>query len=229
MTLLVASKLIAGGRGLAAARCCAAPRRSRSTGTRARRAASRRSIRGGRRIGVFLPRGAIVRGGDVLVGEDGSLIAVAALDAAGARRQRAARRRAARALDLAARRVPPRQPARAARGAQPTGSSSSPTTSSPSCSSAWASTSRGDGARSSPRPAPTTRRGRRTTTSHDHVTTTTTTTTTTTITVTITITAHGRWPRTRNELRRATRPSDGARRDGAAHSRRAGAPTPKRR
>ena len=32
----------------------------------------------GRRIGVFLPRGRIVRGGDVLVAEDGSLIAVEA-------------------------------------------------------------------------------------------------------------------------------------------------------
>ncbi len=32
----------------------------------------------GRALGVFLPRGAVVRGGDVLVAEDGSLIAVAA-------------------------------------------------------------------------------------------------------------------------------------------------------
>ncbi len=32
----------------------------------------------GRPIGVFLPRGAVVRGGDVLVAEDGSLIAVRA-------------------------------------------------------------------------------------------------------------------------------------------------------
>jgi urease accessory protein len=32
----------------------------------------------GRQLGVFLPRGAVVRGGDVLVAEDGSLIAVAA-------------------------------------------------------------------------------------------------------------------------------------------------------
>jgi len=32
----------------------------------------------GRHIGVFLPRGAVVRGGDVLVGEDGSLIRVLA-------------------------------------------------------------------------------------------------------------------------------------------------------
>jgi urease accessory protein len=31
---------------------------------------------GGRRIGVFLPRGAVVRGGDVLVAEDGSLLRV---------------------------------------------------------------------------------------------------------------------------------------------------------
>jgi urease accessory protein len=33
---------------------------------------------GGRPIGVFLPRGSVVRGGDVLVAEDGSLIAVRA-------------------------------------------------------------------------------------------------------------------------------------------------------
>ena len=32
----------------------------------------------GRQIGVFLPRGSVVRGGDVLVAEDGSLIAVTA-------------------------------------------------------------------------------------------------------------------------------------------------------
>ena len=33
---------------------------------------------GGRLLGVFLPRGSVVRGGDVLVAEDGSLIAVRA-------------------------------------------------------------------------------------------------------------------------------------------------------
>ncbi len=33
---------------------------------------------GGRALGVFLPRGTVVRGGDVLVGEDGSLIVVKA-------------------------------------------------------------------------------------------------------------------------------------------------------
>lgn len=32
----------------------------------------------GRRLGVFLPRGSVVRGGDVLVGEDGSLVVVKA-------------------------------------------------------------------------------------------------------------------------------------------------------
>ncbi len=32
----------------------------------------------GRQLGVFLPRGSVVRGGDVLVAEDGSLIAVQA-------------------------------------------------------------------------------------------------------------------------------------------------------
>ena len=33
---------------------------------------------GGRRLGVFLPRGSVVRGGDVLVAEDGSLVVVRA-------------------------------------------------------------------------------------------------------------------------------------------------------
>ncbi|GAB2592854.1 hypothetical protein GCM10027034_27050 [Ramlibacter solisilvae] len=35
---------------------------------------------GGRHIGVFLPRGNVVRGGDVLVAEDGTLIRVVATD-----------------------------------------------------------------------------------------------------------------------------------------------------
>src|SRR6476646_9209521 len=34
----------------------------------------------GRELGVFLPRGSVVRGGDVLVAEDGSLIRVVAAD-----------------------------------------------------------------------------------------------------------------------------------------------------
>jgi urease accessory protein len=34
----------------------------------------------GRQLGIFLPRGAVVRGGDVLVAEDGSLIKVIARD-----------------------------------------------------------------------------------------------------------------------------------------------------
>lgn len=33
---------------------------------------------GGRRLGVFLPRGTVLRGGDVLVAQDGSLVAVRA-------------------------------------------------------------------------------------------------------------------------------------------------------
>ena len=36
----------------------------------------------GRSLGVFLPRGTVVRGGDVLVGEDGSLLKVLAADQA---------------------------------------------------------------------------------------------------------------------------------------------------
>jgi urease accessory protein len=38
----------------------------------------------GRELGVFLPRGTVVRGGDVLVAEDGSLVRVHGRAAAGA-------------------------------------------------------------------------------------------------------------------------------------------------
>ncbi|HEV7575654.1 MAG TPA: urease accessory protein UreE [Caldimonas sp.] len=79
MSLLIASKLIAAGRGLA-------PALVRRAGVVALDWDTRQKSRfeavdsAGRRIGVFLARGRIVRGGDVLVGEDGSLIAVRALD-----------------------------------------------------------------------------------------------------------------------------------------------------
>jgi urease accessory protein len=78
MSLLVASKLIAGGRGLAPAllRRAAAVALDWDTRQKSRFEAVDAS---GRRIGVFLPRGATVRGGDVLVAEDGSLIVVGAL------------------------------------------------------------------------------------------------------------------------------------------------------
>jgi urease accessory protein len=77
--LLIASKLIAGGRGLAPAlvRRAAVVELDWDTRQKSRFDAVDSSGRG---IGVFLPRGRIVRGGDVLVAEDGSLVAVKARD-----------------------------------------------------------------------------------------------------------------------------------------------------
>ena len=75
--MLTVSKLIPQGRGLAAALVRRAPSvelewdlrcRSRFEGTDS----------AGRRLGVFLPRGQVLRGGDVLVAEDGSLVRVSA-------------------------------------------------------------------------------------------------------------------------------------------------------
>ena len=77
--LLIASKLIAGGRGLAPAivRRAATVELDWDTRQKSRFDAIDSS---GRSLGVFLPRGRIVRGGDVLVAEDGSLVAVKASD-----------------------------------------------------------------------------------------------------------------------------------------------------
>jgi hypothetical protein len=58
--------------------CSSAPPPSSSTGTCARKAASTPPTAQGRALGVFLPRGTVVRGGDVLVAEDGSLVRVLA-------------------------------------------------------------------------------------------------------------------------------------------------------
>jgi urease accessory protein len=79
VTLLVASKLIIGGAGLAPALLRRASRVALDWDTR-QKSRFEALDSTGRRIGVFLPRGRIVRGGDVLVAEDGSLIVVAALD-----------------------------------------------------------------------------------------------------------------------------------------------------
>ena len=78
MARMHASKLIAGGRGLAQAllRRAAVLALDWDTRQKSRFEAVDAS---GRRIGVFLPRGATVRGGDVLVAEDGGLIVVEAL------------------------------------------------------------------------------------------------------------------------------------------------------
>ena len=77
-SLLVASKLIAGGRGLAPAVLRRSATLALDWDTRQKSRFEAEDSQG-RRIGVFLSRGAIVRGGDVLVAEDGSLIAVQAL------------------------------------------------------------------------------------------------------------------------------------------------------
>ncbi len=75
--LLIASKLIAGGRGLAASivRRAATVELDWDTRQKSRFDAVDSTARA---IGVFLPRGRIVRGGDVLLVEDGSLVAVKA-------------------------------------------------------------------------------------------------------------------------------------------------------
>jgi urease accessory protein len=77
MPSLVASKVIAAGRGLAPALLRRAATMALDWDTRQKsRFEATDSL--GRSVGVFLPRGGVVRGGDVLVAEDGSLIAVQA-------------------------------------------------------------------------------------------------------------------------------------------------------
>ena len=75
--MLIVHRLVAGARGLAPVLVRRAAhvelgweRRSRSRFDAVDSA--------GRLLGVFLPRGSVLRGGDVLVGEDGSLVAVRA-------------------------------------------------------------------------------------------------------------------------------------------------------
>ncbi|WP_236589480.1 urease accessory protein UreE [Ramlibacter aurantiacus] len=74
---LVASKLLPGGQGLAAAllRRAATVELDWDCRQKSRFQAVDSS---GRALGVFLPRGTVVRGGDVLVAEDGSLVRVIA-------------------------------------------------------------------------------------------------------------------------------------------------------
>ncbi len=75
--MLVASKLIAAGAGLAPALVRRAATVELDWDTRQKsRFDAVDSL--GREVAVFLPRGRIVRGGDVLVAEDGSLVAVKA-------------------------------------------------------------------------------------------------------------------------------------------------------
>jgi urease accessory protein len=73
------SKLIVGGRGLAPAVVRRASVVALDWDTR-QKSRFEAHDSAGRHLGVFLPRGRIVRGGDVLVGEDGSLIRVEARD-----------------------------------------------------------------------------------------------------------------------------------------------------
>ena len=75
--MIHATKRIAGGAGLAAVLVKRAPTLELDWDTRSKsRFAATDST--GREIGVVLPRGTVLRGGDVLVGEDGSLVRVVA-------------------------------------------------------------------------------------------------------------------------------------------------------
>jgi urease accessory protein len=76
--LVIVSKLIGAGRGLAAALVRRASVVALDWDTR-QKSRFEALDSAGRRLAVFLPRGRTVRGGDVLVGEDGSLIRVEAL------------------------------------------------------------------------------------------------------------------------------------------------------
>lgn len=75
--MLSVGRLIAQGRGLAPAlvRRAASVELDWDTRQKSRFEATDSA---GRRLGVFLPRGSVVRGGDVLVAEDGSLVRVQA-------------------------------------------------------------------------------------------------------------------------------------------------------
>ena len=75
--MLTFNKLIPGGRGLAAVllKRAASVELDWDVRQKSRFDATDSS---GRALGVFLPRGSVVRGGDVLVGEDGSLVLVKA-------------------------------------------------------------------------------------------------------------------------------------------------------
>ncbi len=75
--MLTCSKLIAGGHGLAAALLKRAATVSIDWDVR-QKSRFDATDSSGRALGVFLPRGTLVRGGDVLVAEDGSLVRVVA-------------------------------------------------------------------------------------------------------------------------------------------------------
>ena len=75
--MLTINKLIPGGRGLAGALLKRAATVTLDWDTRARSRFDATDS-DGRALGVFLARGSVVRGGDMLVGEDGSLVRVIA-------------------------------------------------------------------------------------------------------------------------------------------------------
>jgi urease accessory protein len=75
--MLTCSKLIAGGQGLAAALVKRAATVELDWDVR-QKSRFDATDSTGRALGVFLPRGTLVRGGDVLVAEDGSLVRVLA-------------------------------------------------------------------------------------------------------------------------------------------------------
>ncbi len=75
--MMHASRLIAQGQGLAAALLRRAPTLELDWDVRQKSRFSATDS-SGRELGVFLPRGTLVRGGDVLVAEDGSLVRVIA-------------------------------------------------------------------------------------------------------------------------------------------------------
>jgi urease accessory protein len=76
-TLLPVNKLLAKGRGLAPALLRRASTVELDWDVRQKSRFECMDSQG-RRLGVFLPRGTVVRGGDVLVAEDGSLVRVVA-------------------------------------------------------------------------------------------------------------------------------------------------------
>ena len=73
--MLTVNKLISRGQGLAKALVNRAPTVSLDWDTR-QKSRFDATDSDGRTLGVFLPRGTVVRGGDVLVAEDGSLVKV---------------------------------------------------------------------------------------------------------------------------------------------------------
>ena len=75
--MLIASKLIPSGQGLAPALVRRAPHVELDWDTR-QKSRFEATDSTGARFGVFLPRGQIVRGGDVLLRDDGMLVAVRA-------------------------------------------------------------------------------------------------------------------------------------------------------